>query len=201
MAKRAETSTRTDDNPETMAKRIANYLESTMPVIDYYKKFGKVSEIDALGSIAETYAQTKKAILPQCTCLLGPKASGKTTIGNALSSRTNAKLIDFREFLKDNGLEGQDDELVTTRFIKSLSQEVTPRVILENFPQNLVQARYFLRNGTVPVNIFNLKCSKDICQERMIDLGEKHANYVPSSVLSKMIKQFYDSSVKFTPFL
>jgi broad-specificity NMP kinase len=66
--------------------------------------------------------------------MLGPKGSGKTTIGTTMSERTNAKLIDFNEFLSSNGLEGQDDELVTTSFIKSLSLEVKPRVILENFP-------------------------------------------------------------------
>jgi len=35
----------------------------------------------------------------------------------------------------------------------------------------------------------------------MIDLGENHENYVPSSTLSKMIKQFYDESIMYTPFL
>jgi len=35
----------------------------------------------------------------------------------------------------------------------------------------------------------------------MIDLGECHENYVPSSTLSKMIKQFYDESITYTPFL
>lgn len=134
MAKRAETSDRSDDNPETMAKRVANYKEQTLPVVDFYKKFGKVSEIDATGSIADVYGLSKRSILPECTCMLGPKGSGKTTIGTTMSERTNAKLIDFNEFLSSNGLEGQDDELVTTSFIKSLSLEVKPRVILENFP-------------------------------------------------------------------
>lgn len=35
----------------------------------------------------------------------------------------------------------------------------------------------------------------------MIDLGESHPKYVPSSTLSKMIKQFYAESSKFAPFL
>jgi hypothetical protein len=40
-----------------------------------------------------------------------------------------------------------------------------------------------------------------MCQERMIDMGEGHPNYVPSSTLSRMIKQFYDDSIQYTPFL
>jgi hypothetical protein len=35
----------------------------------------------------------------------------------------------------------------------------------------------------------------------MIELGEGHANYVPSSVLSKMIKQFYIDCLDYTPYL
>lgn len=112
MTKRAETSGRSDDNPETMKTRVENYYLQTLPVVDFYKKFGKVSQIDATGSIAEVYEQSKRAVLPQCVCLLGPKAAGKTTIGNELSNRTNAKLVDFNEFLLKHGLHGQDDEVV-----------------------------------------------------------------------------------------
>jgi len=67
-------------------------------------------------------------------CLLGPKAAGKTTIGNELSKRTNAKLIDFNEFLLKHGLHGQDDEVVAAQFIQDLAKEVSPRLVLENFP-------------------------------------------------------------------
>jgi UMP-CMP kinase len=64
MRKRAETSDRTDDKDDVIKKRIRNYFDQTLPVVDYYRKFGKVSEIDASGSIADVYAQSKRAILP-----------------------------------------------------------------------------------------------------------------------------------------
>lgn len=88
-----------------------------MPVVDYYKKFGKVRHIDATGSISEVYACSKAAVLPQVMFILGPKASGKSTIGQTMASRTNMKLIDFNQFVQCNGLDGQDDETVTTHFI------------------------------------------------------------------------------------
>ena len=37
---------RADDNEETVKKRLAVYNEQTAPVLDYYKKQGKVFEID-----------------------------------------------------------------------------------------------------------------------------------------------------------
>lgn len=56
MKKRAETSNRSDDKDDVIKKRIRNYQDQTLPVVDYYKKFGKVNEIDATAGIAEVYA-------------------------------------------------------------------------------------------------------------------------------------------------
>lgn len=121
--KRAETSGRADDNAEVIKTRVQNYFDQSLPVVDYYKMFGKVKHIDATGDIASVYAQTKAAIIPQTVCVLGPKASGKTTIANALCARTNTKHFDFNTFLIQNGLIGQDDETVTAQLIQSLSKE------------------------------------------------------------------------------
>ena len=77
---------------------------------------------------------SKAAVLPQVMFMLGPKASGKSTIGETMAARTNMKLIDFNQFISFNGLDGQDDETVTTHFIQSLAKETTPRLVLENFP-------------------------------------------------------------------
>jgi adenylate kinase family enzyme len=96
---------------------------------------------------------------------------------------------------------GQDDETVTSALIKTLSQETVPRIALENFPQNVAQAKYFIRNGTTPSHVFTLNCLKDMCQERMLDLGEDHPSYVPSSILSKKIKKYHDDSKELIPFL
>lgn len=40
-----------------------------------------------------------------------------------------------------------------------------------------------------------------MCQERMLDLGEDHPAYVPSSILSKKIKKYHDDSKELLPFL
>jgi adenylate kinase family enzyme len=50
--KRSETSGRSDDNAETIKKRVQNYFDQSYPVIEYYKKFGKVRKIDATGDIS-----------------------------------------------------------------------------------------------------------------------------------------------------
>jgi len=62
--KRAETSGRSDDNAETIKKRIQQFVDQSIAVVEYYSKFGKVRKIDATGSIGEVYAQSKDAVLP-----------------------------------------------------------------------------------------------------------------------------------------
>jgi hypothetical protein len=44
------------------------------------------------------------------------------------------KLVDFNQFVKEQGLVGQDDEVKVAAFISSLSQEYSSRLVLENFP-------------------------------------------------------------------
>lgn len=39
-----------------------------------------------------------------------------------------------------------------------------------------------------------------MCQERMIELGQDHPKYVPSSILSKLIKKYNDESALLVPF-
>ena len=69
--------------------------------------------------------------------MLGPKASGKTKIATNLADRTNMTHIFFDKFIADNELGQEDDETVTMALIQRLSKELKPRVILENFPQNV----------------------------------------------------------------
>ena len=62
--KRAETSGRSDDNAETIKARVQTYFDQALPLVDYYKQFGKLRHIDATGDIASVYAQSKAAVLP-----------------------------------------------------------------------------------------------------------------------------------------
>lgn len=103
--------------------------------------------------------------------VLGPIASGKTFIATNLAERTNMNMINFDDFVIENGLEDADDEESTMALISFLSKEVKPRVILENFPKNAFQAKFFIRNCKTPSNVFSLDCSAEVCQERMLSLG------------------------------
>ena len=100
-------------------------------------------------------------MLPQITFLIGPKVSGKTTLGQAIAERTNAKLLKFGQFVKESKLEGSDDNTVVLALIQKLALEISPRIIITDFPQNQYQAMFFIKNCTQPNRVFVLNCSKD----------------------------------------
>lgn len=62
LIKRGQTSGRSDDNLETIKKRLDVYHEKTEPVNDYYKKQGKYVAITGMGSIDEIFGRICEAI-------------------------------------------------------------------------------------------------------------------------------------------
>ncbi|XP_017558906.1 UMP-CMP kinase [Pygocentrus nattereri] len=59
---RGKSSGRTDDNRESLEKRIQTYLQSTRPIIEQYEKQGKVRTIDASRCVDEVFADVKKIL-------------------------------------------------------------------------------------------------------------------------------------------
>lgn len=192
---------RSDDNKESIATRFQKFNETSKAVIDFYNKFGKVRTIDGNRDPVMVYECTRKAMLPQVFCMIGPKASGKTTLGDKLCERTNMKLIDFDKFVTEHKLGDQDEETVTMALIRALSNEISPRVLLENFPQSEFQAKFFCKNCVKPSAVFSLKCSKDVCQERMTQQPQGECGYQSSAILAKKIRLFNENSVKLLPYL
>ncbi|MDD3079303.1 MAG: adenylate kinase [Paludibacter sp.] len=57
LLKRGETSGRSDDNMETIKKRLQVYETKTAPVSDFYKKLGKYSGVNGMGTIDEIFGR------------------------------------------------------------------------------------------------------------------------------------------------
>jgi adenylate kinase len=53
---------RADDNPATVKKRLEVYFEETAPLIDYYKKAGKLLEVNGEGGAAEVNRRIAAAL-------------------------------------------------------------------------------------------------------------------------------------------
>lgn len=53
---------RTDDNVESLKKRIKTFNEDTLPIIEYYKKLNLVKTIDATRTAEEVFEDVKKCV-------------------------------------------------------------------------------------------------------------------------------------------
>lgn len=62
LIERGKTSGRSDDNAETIKKRINVYNTQTKPVIDFYKKEKKLANIQGVGAIDDIFAKLCEAI-------------------------------------------------------------------------------------------------------------------------------------------
>ncbi len=178
---------REDDNEETLKKRLRAFKEVSKPVVEMYSRFGKVKHIDASKSVSQVFEETKKAMLPQVFFMIGPKGSGKSTVARELAYRTNMVTLNFEQFLRSSHFDSNeyDDEEVTMALVKHLINETNPRVLVEDFPRNEKQARLFIKNCVQPTKVFYVRCPKDTCQERLLEIGPSHPAYLPSALLSK----------------
>ncbi|MCF0190659.1 MAG: adenylate kinase [Marinilabiliaceae bacterium] len=62
LIERGKTSGRSDDNLDTIKSRLDVYNKQTKPVLDFYKKLGKVADIKGVGSIDAIFADIKQAV-------------------------------------------------------------------------------------------------------------------------------------------
>lgn len=53
---------RADDDPEIFSRRIASFEEQTTPLLDYYRRQGKLASIDGIGTAEEIFARIKTAV-------------------------------------------------------------------------------------------------------------------------------------------
>jgi UMP-CMP kinase len=57
---RGKTSGRADDNEESIKKRFRTFVETSMPVVDYFEKEGRVVKVDATKSPEEVYGHVRE---------------------------------------------------------------------------------------------------------------------------------------------
>jgi UMP-CMP kinase len=62
LLERGKTSGRTDDNAESIRKRFRTFIDTSMPVVEYYEKEDKVVKVDATPSPDEVYKTTQEKL-------------------------------------------------------------------------------------------------------------------------------------------
>ena len=62
LAGRAKAEGRSDDNPESVRKRLTVYDEQTAPVIEFYREHGQLTVVDGVGGLDEVFKRILAAI-------------------------------------------------------------------------------------------------------------------------------------------
>lgn len=62
LMERGKTSGRTDDNAESIQKRFKVFIETSMPVVDYFDKQGRVIKLNATKTPEGVYEETRKKL-------------------------------------------------------------------------------------------------------------------------------------------
>jgi adenylate kinase len=64
LAGRAQAEGRSDDNPESVRKRLTVYDQQTAPVIDFYRQHGQLTVVDGVGGLDDVFNRIIEAIAP-----------------------------------------------------------------------------------------------------------------------------------------
>lgn len=191
LIERGKTSGRADDQEETIVKRFRVYKAESLPVLQLYEPFGIVRKIDCLATIPEIFHRAVCTLRPEVLFISGPKFSGKTKLARHLAERYYYHYMSMDKILvvKREGFRVKltDNEEITRKVVKELQKvKGFNRVLLDGFPQNLVQAQLFDGLLGSPNKAVYLHCLRDVCQDRLLNLGKKSNDYIPSTEFSKL---------------
>ncbi|ORX48184.1 hypothetical protein BCR36DRAFT_329858 [Piromyces finnis] len=94
LLERGKTSGRADDNIDTIKKRFKTFEETSMPVIDYYKKKNQCEEIDSTDTIDNVYKKVKEFLDKLLHKTKQQSSSNSNSSGNSSKEET----IDKKDF-------------------------------------------------------------------------------------------------------
>ena len=191
--KRGAISGRADDKQEvTIRNRLREFKDQSLPVIEFYRKYGIVRDVNSEFEVNQVYEIVKKQLYPAVYCIIGKKYSGKTTLANVLNQRMGMKVIDFKDFINEPSIAKRknDDLFVISSLAARLREEDSPRVILEDFPMKKEYFSLFVKNCKPFEKIFYLNVNDNESFERMNKIGYNHPNYIGCAELNKRLFEF-----------
>ncbi len=107
LLQRATEQDRKDDKEVVIKKRLQEYHQKTLPLLDFYKNTGLLTRIDASGSADEIFARIKNYINEDIrkqainVVMFGHPGAGMTTQATKLAEDLDLKSISTRELLQN----------------------------------------------------------------------------------------------------
>ncbi len=164
LLQRAKEQERSDDNEAVIKRRLQEYHEKTLPLLEFYKDTDKLAKVNGLGTTQEVFKRINKHIIeeinskPVNIMVYGFPGSGKTTQAKKLAEEFNLTYISTSELLKEEAQTGSNlaqqinpylgkgllvpDEIVIRLIEKKLKETDGNNrgYVFKGYPRTLVQA-------------------------------------------------------------
>ena len=179
-------------NEEEFKKNFEEMNNNFNLLSEFYRAYSLIRDIDCNQPIDNINNLLKQNLYPKIYSIIGKRYSGKTTLSKVLNEKTGIETFDFNEFLKCKELAKRknENEFIVTKLINKLRQMRTIRILIEDFPQNKEQYKYFVNNCKNFEKIYYLDADNSSCLERLNDISLDDPNYTDSSTLSELLYKF-----------
>lgn len=160
---RGKTSGRSDDNETVIRKRLGEYEDKTLPVLNFYKERGNYFQVNGVQSIEKVAEDIEDIINERLSrkmlniVMFGYPGSGRGSLGKALAEKYNLEFVATGAMLEDEIEKGTKigkkiknlydsgelvpDEIVVPLIEKKIEQSKDVKgFIFKGFPRTLVQS-------------------------------------------------------------
>jgi adenylate kinase len=97
VTKRFRAEGRADDNPESFKKRLAAYNSQTAPLVPFYARQGKLTEIDGMASVEAVAAAIARTLEGAGKAARAPRAAARTAAKVALKAKARPAAKNVRK--------------------------------------------------------------------------------------------------------
>ncbi len=185
---RGKTSGRVDDNEEAIVKRFHTFVQSSMPVIDYYARQGRVQSVDATPSSEEVFTAVKAIFDPVVAFVLGGPGSGKGTQCANIVSNYGFTHLSAGDLLRAEKARGSPQGQMIEGHMRAgtlVPQEVTiqllqaamensgaKKFLIDGFPRAMDQAEAFESLIGPPSFVLFFDCPEEEMRKRLLSRGK-----------------------------
>ncbi|KAL7747625.1 hypothetical protein RI367_007066 [Sorochytrium milnesiophthora] len=222
LLERGKTSGRADDNLESIKKRITTFLDTTMPVVQYFERLGLVSVVPSNLEVAEVTRQTLALFhapsFRNVVLVLGGPGSGKGTQCANIVSKLGFVHLSCGDLLRAEVAQGTPLGVQIANIMKEgqmVSMDITRRLLLnamsantrakgfliDGYPRTVVQAQDFLATICKPAAVLYYEAPEEVLVERLLERGKTSGRADDNlESIQKRIKTFLESSLPVVEF-
>ena len=185
---RGKSSGRSDDNAETIKKRLVTFHEQTDPTIQFYERLGCLRRVNADGlSREQVYENTRVHFQPEVVFVAGPPGAGKGTQCKRIMDKYGYEHLSTGDLLKAEVARGSKRGTEIARLIKNgqlvpdditlavlkraMDRSASSKFLVDGFPRNVDQALAFEQNIGPCKFVLHITADADVCSSRLLGSG------------------------------